>query len=251
MKYKKPQTSKTKSGKDEDAIRLNKYIANSGKCSRRDADLYISSGNVMVNGKVVNELGYKVKPGDEVRFDGVLIKPEKKVYVLINKPKGVSTDNDTTEKNIYYLTRKASPHALKASGRLHKQASGLVLLTNDDEMLGKIKQHNFKIEKLYHVVLDKKIRQEEVEKIRNGIKLEDGFIKPAEVEFVENAPATELGLKLSSAKNTVIYRLFEKLNYTVLKLDRVMYAGLTKKDLDRGRWRYLTAQEIINLKNLL
>lgn len=251
MKNYKPQAAKIKSGKDEAGIRLNKYIANSGKCSRRDADIYISSGNVAVNGKVINELGYKVQPGDEVRFDGMLIKPEKKFYVLINKPKGVSTDNDATEKNVYYLTRKATPYALKAVGRLHKSASGLVLLTNDDELLGKIKQHNFKIEKLYHVVLDKKIRKEEIEKIRNGIKLDDGFVKPAEVEYVENTAANELGLKLSSAKNTVIYRLFENLNYTVVKLDRVMYAGLTKKDLNRGRWRYLNSQEIINLKNMV
>lgn len=248
MKKNRPQPSKPS---QDNSIRLNKYIANSGKCSRRDADLYIRSGNVTVNGKVVNEMGYKVQPHDEVRFDGSLIKPEEKTYVLINKPKGVSTDPEVSEKNVFYLTRKASPYLLKSAGRLHKSASGLVLLTNDDELLGKLKQNNHKVEKLYHVVLDKKVRQEDLEKIRKGVKLDDGYVNPDEVEYVENAPANELGLKLSSAKNTVIFRLFEKLNYTVSKLDRVMYAGLTKKDLDRGRWRYLTKQEIINLKNLL
>ncbi|MBU2525937.1 MAG: pseudouridine synthase [Bacteroidetes bacterium] len=248
--FKKKPAATSKPKVDDGTLRLNKYIANSGKCSRREADLYISSGNVTVNGQVVNELGYKVKRTDEVRFDGSLIIPEKKVYVLLNKPVDFVTDPRGDEKSVFDLTRTASKSFLKPVGRLHKKASGLILLTNDIEMQVKLTNHLTRVKKVYHVVLDKKLKAADFEKIAEGVKLEDGFIKPEAINYVENASANEIGIQIPTSKNTAIQRLFEHFQYKVLKLDRVIFADLTKKDLDRGRWRFLNEKEIINLKNL-
>lgn len=245
----KQEAAKTEKNGDE--IRLNKYIANSGVCSRRDADIYIASGNVTVNGKIINELGHKVKLTDEVKFDGAHITPEKKVYVLLNKPKDFTTEMEVdNKKSIFDLVKAASKSVLLPVGRLDKNASGLILLTNDRPLITKLTHHQTPVKKIYHVNLDKNLKSEDLKKLEDGIKLEEGFVKPDEVSYVENAPKNEIGVQLRSSKNNVVRLLFEHLGYQVLKLDRVIYAGLTKKDLDRGRWRYLTPQEVINLKNL-
>lgn len=246
----RPTVAKTE--KNENEIRLNKYIANSGVCSRRDADIYIASGNVTVNGKTINELGYKVKLTDEVKFDGALINPEKKVYVLLNKPKDFTVEIEKDpKKSIFELVKTASKSLLLPVGRLDKNASGLILLTNDRSLINKLTHHLAPVKKIYHVHLDKNLKSEDLKKLVEGIKLEEGFVKADEVSHVENAPKSEVGIQLRSSKNNIVRLLFEHLGYQVLKLDRVIYAGLTKKDLERGRWRYLTAQEVINLKNFL
>lgn len=237
-------------GKEE--IRLNKYIANSGICSRRDADTYIAAGNVMVNGKVITEMGYKVKPGDEVRFDGKQITPEKKEYVLLNKPKGfiTTTDDEKGRKTVMDLVANASRSRLLPVGRLDRNTTGLLLFTNDGELAKKLTHPKHGVRKIYHVVLDKNLAHADFKKIENGIQLEDGVVTVDAVSYIEDAPKREVGIELHSGKNRVVRRIFEHLGYTVLQLDRVVFAGLTKKSLPRGHWRYLGAQEIANLKML-
>lgn len=240
---------KPKSNSDE--IRLNKYIANSGVCSRREADIYIESGNVMVNGEVVTEMGYKVKPGDIVKFDGASITPEKRVYVLLNKPKNFSTSGDEfrNSENVLNLVKNASKSQLQAVGRMDKTTTGLLLFTNDNEMLTKFTAPNQRSSKLYHVSLDKNLKFEDLEKIQKGIIIEGHKIFVEEIDYIENQPKAEIGVKMKTANVKIVRRIFEELNYNVIKLDRVTFAGLTKKNLPRGNWRFLTEQEIINLKN--
>lgn len=237
-------------GKEE--IRLNKYIANSGICSRRDADAYIAAGNVMVNGKVITEMGYKVKPGDEVRFDGKQITPEKKEYVLLNKPKGfiTTTDDEKGRKTVMDLVANASRSRLLPVGRLDRNTTGLLLFTNDGELAKKLTHPKHGVRKIYHVVLDKNLAHADFKKIETGIQLEDGVVTVDAVSYIEDAPKREVGIELHSGKNRVVRRIFEHLGYTVVQLDRVVFAGLTKKSLPRGHWRYLGAQEIANLKML-
>lgn len=235
--------------KSED-IRLNKYVSNSGVCSRRDADLYIQSGNVTVNGEVITEMGYKVKPGDKVVFDGVLLNPEKKVYVLLNKPKGFSTSDDENVSSAYDLVRNASTSVLRPVGRMDKSTVGLLLFTNDNEMIQKFTNAAQHSSKLYHVSLDKNLKYEDLEKIQTGVYVNDHKVWVDEVSYVENQPKSEVGIKLKSSNVKTVRAVFEKLEYNVIKLDRVMFAGLTKWGITRGNWRFLTEQEVINLKNL-
>jgi len=244
----KKNTSKT-SSVNKDEIRLNKYIANSGVCSRRDADIYIASGNVSVNDKVVNELGYKVKLTDKVRFDGRLINPEKKEYILLNKPKGflTTTNDDKGRRTVMELVSKASKARLLPVGRLDKATTGLLLFTNDGEMAKKLTQSKHKVRKIYHIELNKNLMASDLNKIKEGLNLDDGLVKVDDISYIENAPKREVGIKIHSSKNKIIQRIFEHLDYEVIKLDRVVFAGLTKKDLPRGHWRPLTQQEIINL----
>ncbi len=234
----------------DDTIRLNKYIANSGVCSRRDADLYIQSGNVMVNGVVVTEMGYKVKPNDKVVFDGVSVNPEKKVYVLLNKPKGFSTSDDENVSSAYDLVRNAATSTLKPVGRMDKTTVGLLLYTNDNEMIQKFTNAAQHSSKLYHVSLDKNLKYEDLEKIQTGVYINEHKVWVEEISYVENQPKSEVGIKLKSSNIKIVRSVFEKLGYNVIKLDRVMFAGLTKWGLTRGQWRFLTEQEVINLKNI-
>lgn len=234
----------------DDTIRLNKYIANSGVCSRRDADLYIQSGNVTVNGEVITEMGHKVKPNDKVVFDGVLLNPEKKVYVLLNKPKGFSTSDDENVSSAYDLVRNAATSVLKPVGRMDKTTVGLLLFTNDNEMIQKFTNAAQHSSKLYQVSLDKNLKYEDLEKIQTGVYINEHKVWVEEISYVENQPKSEVGIKVKTSNVKVVRAVFEKLGYNVIKLDRVMFAGLTKWGLTRGQWRFLTEQEVINLKNL-
>lgn len=234
-----------------DDIRLNKYIANSGACSRRDADIYIKSGNVRVNGEVIIEMGYKVKPGDVVNFDGATIVPEKKEYVLLNKPKNFTTsvEDDRDMRNVFELIKNASQAKLQAIGRMDKNTTGLLLFTNDTDMIRKFGLPNQKSTKIYQVSLDKNLKFEDLEKIAGGISFDEHRLYVDEISYIDDQPKTEIGIKLRTPNVKVVRAIFEKFSYNVLKVDRVSFAGLTKKNLPRGNWRTLTEQEIINLKN--
>ncbi|WP_340064554.1 pseudouridine synthase [Ascidiimonas aurantiaca] len=256
-KGKKPVSGRTKSSassaeKKDSEIRLNKYIANSGVCSRRDADIYIVSGNVMVNDKIVTELGFKVKPTDKVRFDGRVITPEKIEYVLLNKPKGfiTTTSDEKGRRTVMDLVRNASKSRILPVGRLDRATTGLLLFTNDGEMAKKLTHPKYGVRKIYHVELDKPLSPTHLRKIADGLTLEDGPIKVDEISYIDNTPKREVGIRLHSGKNRIVRRIFEHLGYEVVRLDRVVFAGLTKKDLPRGHWRHLTKQEIINLEML-
>ncbi len=234
---------------DTDSIRLNKYISNAGLCNRRDADLYISTGSVRVNGEIITEMGFRVKPNDEVRFDGQLVKPIEKVYLLLNKPKGFTLEMNSSnvQKTVYSLTHKASKSLLKPVGKMDRNASGLLLLSNDDSFLGMLNSSGH-TRQLYHVELDKPLSQVDFDKILEGVRLDEHPVKVQELSYVENGNKKEVGIRINSQKNRVIIRIFEKLGYKINYLDRVSYAGLTKKDLGRGKYRSLTKQEIINLQ---
>ena len=251
--YSKPNTGGAKPKTNPDEIRLNKYIGNSGMCSRRDADIYIQSGNVKVNGEVVTEMGYKVKLSDKVEFDGVNITPEKKEYILINKPKNFATsgDGEAGMRNIVELVRSATNAKLRPVGRMDKNTTGLLLLTNDSDMERKFSQPNQKSFKIYQVTLGKSLKFEDLEKLNGGVvHLGEHRLFVDEVSYVENEPKTEIGIKLRTPNVKVVRSIFESFGYDVVKVDRVVFAGLTKKNLPRGNFRFLTEQEIINLKNI-
>jgi 23S rRNA pseudouridine2605 synthase len=234
-----------------DEIRLNKYISNSGACSRRDADIYIQSGNVKVNGIPVTEMGYKVKPGDVVNFDGATLMPEKKEYFVLNKPKNFTTSNEEVEhRNVSELIKGASTSLLSPVGRMDKNTTGLLLFTNDTDIIRKFSLPNQKSSKIYQVTLDKNLKFEDLEKISKGVTLDGHKLFVDEVSYIENEPKNEIGIKLRTPNVKVVRAIFEHYKYTVIKVDRVAFAGLTKKNLPRGNWRVLTEQEIINLKNL-
>lgn len=248
---KKPNQA-PKRPKNADEIRLNKYIANSGACSRRDADIYIQSGNVKVNGIPVTEMGYQVKPGDVVIFDGATLNPERKEYLLLNKPKNFTTSVDEHElhRNVFELVRGATNAKIEAVGRMDKNTTGLLLFTNDTDMIRKFSLPNQKSSKIYQVSLDKNLKYEDLEKISNGVTLDGHRLYVEEISYIENEPKTEIGLKLRTSNVKVVRAIFESFKYDVIKIDRVAFAGLTKKNLPRGNWRFLTEQEIINLKNI-
>ncbi|MEM0541679.1 pseudouridine synthase [Flavobacterium sp. j3] len=235
-----------------DDIRLNKYISNSGVCSRRDADIYIQSGNVKVNNVVITEMGYKVKPGDVVNFDGSVLTPERKEYIVLNKPKNFTTSNedDADHRNVLELVRGATKANIQPIGRMDKNTTGLLLFTNDTDMVRKFSLPNQKSAKIYQVTLDKNLKFEDLEKISNGVTLDGHKLYVDEISYVEGEPKTEIGLKLRTPNVKVVRAIFESFKYDVIKIDRVAFAGLTKKNLPRGNWRFLTEQEIINLKNV-
>lgn len=249
QKPKKEAAPKPSGNPDE--IRLNKYIANSGVCSRRDADIYIQSGNVKVNGEVVTEMGYKVQPGDVVNFDGSLISPEKKVYVLLNKPKNFTTagEGEKGQRNVLELVHSAANVDLKPVGRMDMNTTGLLLFTNDNDMIRKFAQPNQKSPKIYQVSLGKNLKFEDLESIAGGVTLDEHRLFVDEISYIDGEPKSEIGLKLRTANVKVVRAIFEKFGYDVAKIDRVSFAGLTKKNLPRGNWRLLTEQEIINLRN--
>ncbi|MFN8405875.1 MAG: pseudouridine synthase [Sphingobacteriaceae bacterium] len=248
------KTTKSKSHKDHELIRLNRYIANAGICSRRKADELIAAGVISVNGEAVTELGFKVNPAkDVIRYNGRVLKREKMVYVLLNKPKDyiTTTDDPQERKTVMSLIEKASSERIYPIGRLDRNTTGLLLLTNDGDLAEKLSHPRNQITKIYQVELNKNLTQGDFNKIAYGIELEDGFIKPDAVSYVAGGGKNEIGIQIHSGKNRVVRRIFESLGYEVVKLDRVIYANLTKKDLPRGRWRYLEEKEIIQLKHLM
>lgn len=238
--------------KAEGEMRLNKYISNSGVCSRREADIYIQSGNVKVNGIPVTEMGYLVKATDVVNFDGSLLTPEKKEYLLLNKPKNFTTalDEGFEHRNVSELIRGASKSPLSPVGRMDKNTTGLLLFTNDTDMLRKFTIPNQKSSKIYQVSLDKNLKFEDLEKIQKGMTIEGHRVSVEEISYIDDQPKSEIGLKLRTSNVKVVRHIFEHLSYDVLRIDRVAFAGLTKKNLPRGNYRFLTEQEIINLKNV-
>lgn len=243
--------AKGKPAKDKkDTVRLNKFIANAGICSRREADTFISAGSVMVNGKVITEMGFQVKPGDEVRFDGKRIVREKKEYILLNKPKNfiTTTRDERGRKTVMDLVGNASKSRLYPVGRLDRNTTGLLLFTNDGDMAKTLTHPKHGVRKVYHVHLDKALKKEDLIKIQKGLELEDGPIEVDQVSYIADSPKREVGIELHSGRNRIVRRIFESLGYEVVRLDRVVFAGLTKKDLPRGHWRPLSEQEINNLK---
>jgi len=233
-------------------IRLNKYISNSGICSRRDADTYIKAGSATVNGKVITEMGYKVQLDDEVRFDGTLISPEAKRYVLLNKPKNFITtmDDEKGRDTVMSLVANASKERIYPVGRLDRQTTGLLLFTNDGEMAKKLTHPKHNVRKLYHASLDKKVALKDLQKIGENFILEGKMVFVDAVSYVDNQPKTEVGIEIHSGRNRIVRKIFAHFGYKVVKLDRVLFSDLTKKNLPRGHWRHLTQQEINNLKML-
>lgn len=248
------RSRKTAEPKDDGLIRLNRYISNAGICSRRKADELIEAGVVSVNGVVVSELGHKVDPyKDEVRYNGELLKREKKVYVLLNKPKDyiTTTDDPQERKTVMQLVEKASRERIYPVGRLDRNTTGLLLMTNDGDLADKLAHPRNGITKIYHVELSKNLSQGDFNKIQFGLELEDGLIKPDNISYVAGASKKEIGIQIHSGKNRIVRRIFEHLGYDVIKLDRVVYGNLTKKDLPRGRWRFLEEHELIQIKHLI
>ena len=238
--------------KEKDEMRLNKYIANSGVCSRREADIYIQSGNVKVNGVPIVEMGYLVKPTDVVNFDGSLLTPERKEYILLNKPKNFTTAEDEGQemRNVFELVRGSTNAKIAPVGRMDKNTTGLLLFTNDTDMIRKFSLPNQKSSKIYQVSLDKNLKFEDLEKAEKGLTIDGHKVAVEEITYIEKEPKTEIGLKIRTSNIKVVRNIFEHLGYNVLRIDRVSFAGLTKKNLPRGNWRMLTPQEIINLNNL-
>ncbi len=231
-------------------IRLNKYLANAGVCSRREADDFIQAGVVTVNGQIVTELGTKVLRGDEVKFHDQPVTLEKKVYVLLNKPKDYVTTSDDPQqrKTVMDLVKDACPERIYPVGRLDRNTTGVLLLTNDGEMASKLTHPKFLKKKVYHVYLDKNVTMHDMQQIASGIELEDGEIHADAIEYADDHDKSQVGIEIHSGKNRIVRRIFESLGYRVTKLDRVQFAGLTKKNLRRGDWRFLTEQEVDMLR---
>lgn len=231
-------------------IRLNKFLANAGVCSRRDADKYIEAGVVSVNGEVVTELGTKVLRTDEVKFHDNLVKIEKKVYVLLNKPKGYVTTSDDPQnrKTVMDLVRNACPERIYPVGRLDRNTTGVLLLTNDGELASKLTHPKFLKKKIYHVTTDQNVSAADIRQIAEGVMLEDGEIKADAIDYASETDKKQVGIEIHSGKNRIVRRIFESLGYHVVKLDRVYFAGLTKKNVRRGDWRYLTEKEVQMLR---
>ena len=231
-------------------IRLNKYIANSGICSRREADTYIEHGSVLVNGVLVTEMGYKVQPTDVVKFDGTTISPEEKRYILLNKPKNYITtmDDDRGRKTVMELVANASKERIYPVGRLDRNTTGLLMFTNDGELAKKLTHPKHNVRKLYHASLDRKLELKDLEKLRGEVIIEGRKVFIDAVSYVDGQPKTEVGIEIHSGRNRIVRKIFEHVGYKVKKLDRVIFAELTKKNLPRGRWRELTQLEVTNLQ---
>jgi len=235
-----------------DEIRLNRYIANAGICSRRDADKLIEAGEIKVNNKVITEMGYQVKPTDIVKYGNRKLNREKPVYLLLNKPKDflTTTDDPNDRKTVMELVKNATESRIYPVGRLDRNTTGLLLLTNDGELADKLTHPSNEIEKIYQAELDKPLTDEDFEKIKEGLTLEDGEIKVDDLAKV-TPDGYVIGVKIHSGKNRIVRRIFEHLGYEVTKLDRTTFSGLTKKDLPRGSWRFLTERELVKLKYLM
>ena len=231
-------------------IRLNKFLANAGVCSRREADEFIQAGVVTVNGEVVTELGTKVMRTDVVKFHDDPVLLEKKVYVLLNKPKDYVTTSDDPQqrKTVMDLVKNACPERIYPVGRLDRNTTGVLLLTNDGDLASKLTHPKFLKKKIYHVYLDKNVTAHDMQQIADGITLDDGEIKADDVQYADPVDKKQVGIEIHSGKNRIVRRIFESLGYKVTKLDRVQFAGLTKKNLRRGDWRYLTEEEVDRLR---
>lgn len=231
-------------------VRLNKYLSNAGICSRREADVLIQTGVISINGQIVTELGYKIKPGDVVQYDGETINAETKRYVLLNKPKGFITtmDDPYGRKTVMTLVKKACRERIYPVGRLDRDTTGLLLFTNDGDLAKKLTHPRHKASKIYHAELNKPVKTEDLAKLLSGVDLEDGRTNFDVAEFVKDGNNREVGVELHSGKNRIVRRMFEALGYEVVKLDRVQFAGLTKKDIPRGMYRHLTEKEVAFLK---
>lgn len=256
MKGKKPETRK---GKEEDKrftprpqeLRLNKYIANSGVCSRREADQLIADGKIKVNGSVISEMGYKVKRVDKVEYQGKVLVPETFQYVLLNKPTDfITTMSDPQGRNtVMNLIKTACEERIYPVGRLDRNTTGLLLFTNDGDLAKKLTHPSHEIKKIYQVTIDKAITNVDFDAILKGVPLEDGIANVTEIAVISPDKKT-LGLEIHIGKNRVVRRIFEHFGYSVVKLDRVMFGPLTKKNISRGKWRHLGEKEVIQLKNL-
>ncbi|MGB5989315.1 MAG: pseudouridine synthase [Marinifilaceae bacterium] len=246
---KKQLEYKLRNMSSEEEMRLNRYIANSGFCSRREADKVIADGRVLVNGEKCDAVGTKVSYKDTVSIDGKELNPEKKVYILLNKPKNcVTTSNDPQGRiTVMDIVKNACTERIFPVGRLDRMTTGILLLTNDGDLTKKLTHPSYNKKKIYHAVLDKNITQAELDLIEKGFDLEDGFIKSDRIEFVGGAN-NEVGIEIHSGKNRIVRRVFAHLGFEVEKLDRVFFAGITKKNLPRGRWRFLEDEELKILK---
>jgi 23S rRNA pseudouridine2605 synthase len=230
-------------------MRLNRFIAHAGICSRREADTLIQSGAISVNGQIITELGTKVNPGDIVKYGDQRLSNEKKVYILLNKPKDYITTSDDPHGRKTVLELVNCRERIYPVGRLDRNTTGLLLLTNDGDMAKKLTHPKHGVSKIYHVQLDKPLAKADFEQIMKGVELEDTFIVPDDMAYAEGGQnKKEIGIEIHSGQNRVVRRIFEKFGYDVEKLDRVSFAGLTKKDLPRGKWRFLSEKEVSFLK---
>jgi 23S rRNA pseudouridine2605 synthase len=234
---------------DEDGIRLNKYLSNAGICSRREADVFIANGIVSVNGEIITEMGHKVMNSDIVKYGDDSVRSAIKRYVILNKPKGFITALDDAQgrKTVMSLVKKATKEQLYPVGRMEKESTGLMFFTNDGDMMKKLTHPQYKAKKIYHLELDKSVKKEDLERLTSGIDLEDGKTYFDKAEYVKDN-SREIGVELTSGKNSVARRALESMGYVVVKVDRVQYAGLTKKDLPRGHYRVLSEKEVNFLK---
>lgn len=245
-------TAKNEYKEDDGTIRLNRYIAKAGICSRREADTLIASGAIKVNGKVVTELGTKVAKGDKVQYEDQTLKNEQLVYYILNKPKDYITtmDDPQKRKTVLDLLRGACKERIYPVGRLDRNTSGVLLFTNDGDLSKKLLHPKHLVKKIYQATLDKSLKQEDFNKIKEGLQLEDGFIQPDELAYSSKENKKEIGIEIHSGKNRIVRRIFEALGYRVIRLDRVYFAGLTKKSLSRGQYRKLSEDEVRHLKML-
>jgi 23S rRNA pseudouridine2605 synthase len=242
---------KLKANSNSDEIRLNKYISNSGMCSRREADMHISIGSVMVNGKVVTEMGYKVRLEDEVRFDGARINPEKKAYVLLNKPKGfATTTSEGKGRTVMDLVANATDAKIRPIGRLGRNSLGLILFTNDEQLHAKFTNSKHGVTRLFHIELDKSLKFEHLKSIQEGFKHQGKLVSVEAISYIEGVSKHEIGLQIKNTGNTILRLIFDHFKYEIVKMDCVSIGPLTKKDLPRGHWKHLTEQEISNLMML-
>ena len=247
----KKKAKSTNKPSNSDEIRLNKYIANSGICSRREADENIAIGLVTVNGKVIVEMGYKVKRTDDVRFDGQRIAPEPPVYVLLNKPKGFATTTaEGKGRTVMDLVANATNANIKPIGRLGRNSLGLLLFTNDDTIVQKFTNSKNGVARLFQVELDKNLKFEDLKKIQSGFKIEGKLVAVEEVSYIQNESKNLVGIKIKNTGNTILRTIFDHLNYDIVKIDCVAIGHLTKKDIPRGHWKHLTEQELNTLKML-
>lgn len=239
-----------KEGPKDGILRLNKYISNTGACSRREADKRIEDGRITVNDKIVTEVGTKVNLTDDVCMDGKKLNPEAKVYLVLNKPKDFVTtlDDPMGRKTVLDLIKNACPERVYPVGRLDRMTTGILLFTNDGDLTKRLTHPSYEKKKIYHVFLDREITQEELDQIKNGIELEDGEIAADAISFADSEDKTQVGIEIHSGRNRIVRRIFEHFGYEVEKLDRVFFAGITKKNIPRGKWRFLSEKEVNMLK---
>lgn len=249
--YPKEKATEKPKAEPSDLVRLNKFISNAGICSRRDADTLIEKGEITVNGVVVKELGSRVKPTDTVKYKNKVLRKENHIYVLLNKPKDFITtmEDPDNRKTVMDLVKNAGQERIYPVGRLDRNTTGLLLFTNDGELAEYLTHPSNKVKKIYQADLNIPISEEHFDAIKRGIELEDGPVKPDDIQILSKDRKI-LGIEIHEGRNRIVRRIFEHFNYEVERLDRVMYAGLTKKDLTRGKWRVLNSKEVINLKYL-